>query len=237
MFRILRKKRGVRRYIGPKRLVLLLILIVCLSVLWRAYQDGLLTPQLVINYSNDNPILVFFLFEFIYVIGVVAALPCLPLNLAAGFLWGGIWGGLYTTIAVTVGGWISFAIARGLFGQILFKQTQIKWASTVQKEFEKNGWKFVAFMRLNPIIPTGPLNYLLGLTSLSDIAFVTTTFIFLLPPSIATSYIGYTLQTFTAEQAGVQEILNGVLTISAIVTTLAIIKLTLTLFKNRLEKQ
>jgi hypothetical protein len=63
-----------------------------------------------------------------------------------------------------------------------------------------------------------------------------TTFIFLLPPSIAVSYIGYTLQTFTAEQLEAKEIIGEILIISASLTALAIIKLALYLFKNKLEK-
>lgn len=236
MFKSIRSKSGIRKYIGPKRLILFLIFIVAFGFLWKNYNAGLFTPQVIIKYSYDNPLLVIFLFEIIYISGVVAVLPCLPLNLAAGFLWGGVWGGLYTTIAVTIGGWISFATARGLFGSILVGQTQHKWISTVQEEFKKNGWKFVAFMRINPIIPTGPLNYLLGLTSLSNFAFISTTFIFLLPPAIAVSYIGYTLQTFTAEQADAKEILGGILIISASFTALAIIKLVVNLFNNKLEK-
>jgi hypothetical protein len=57
-----------------------------------------------------------------------------------------------------------------------------------------------------------------------------------LPPSIAVSYIGYTLQTFTAEQADVKDILGGILIISASLTALAIIKLAINLFNNKLEK-
>jgi uncharacterized membrane protein YdjX (TVP38/TMEM64 family) len=236
MFKSTLSRRGIRKYIGPKRLILFLMFIVAIGFLWKYYEAGLFTPDIIVKYSYDNPVLTVLLFEIIYIFGVIAALPCLPLNLAAGFLWGGVLGGFYTTLAVTIGGWISFAAARGLVGSILVGQTQHKWISTVQEEFKKNGWKFVAFMRINPIIPTGPLNYLLGLTSLSNLAFISTTFIFLLPPSIAVSYIGYTLHTFTAEQLDAKEFLGGMLIISASFTALAIIKLALNLFKNKLEK-
>src|SRR4249919_2148560 len=87
--------------------------------------------------------------------------------------------------------------------------------------FDQGGWKFVAFARINPIIPTGPLNYLLGLTSLSNRGFLWATFVFLLPPSIAIAYIGDTLQTFTTQQSGVNEIVRGILVASAAVTFLA----------------
>ncbi len=106
----------------------------------------------------------------------------------------------------------------------------------MQQEFDRNGWKFVAFARINPIIPTGPLNYLLGLTSLSNRGFLWATFVFLLPPSIAVAYIGDTLQTFTANQADVSEIIRGILIISAAVTFLALVKFISNIYKRRSEK-
>lgn len=228
------RKHGVRKYIGPKRLILFFVYIAAIIFVWKYYQAGLITPQIIVKYSYDNPLLVVFLFEFIYAVGVIVTLPCLPLNLLAGFLWGGILGGLYTTVAVTIGGWISFQIARQLIGKVLAEKFQNKWMVIVQKEFEENGWKFVAFMRINPIIPTGPLNYMLGLTSLSNSVFLLTTFIFLLFPSVAVAYIGYTLQTFTVEQANVEDILRTILIISASLSFLAIIKLSSTIYKKRM---
>jgi uncharacterized membrane protein YdjX (TVP38/TMEM64 family) len=233
MFESISRKHGVRKYIGPKRLILFLIYIAVIAFVWKYYQEGLLTPQIIVKYSYDNPLLVILLFELIYIIGVIAALPCLPLNLVAGFLWGGICGGIYTTVAVTIGGWISFLIARRLIGKVLTEKFQNKWMVIIQKEFEENGWKFVAFMRINPIIPTGPLNYMLGLTSLSNSVFLLTTFIFLLFPSVVVAYIGYTLQTFMAEQADVADILRAVLVVSGSLTFLAIIKLSSTIYKKR----
>ena len=126
--------------------------------------------------------------------------------------------------------------ARWLIGQPLADQFENKWASKVQDEFERNGWKFIAFARINPIIPTGPLNYLLGLTSLSNRDFLWATFIFLLPPSIAIAYIGDALQTFTAQQTDVGEIIRGILIASAAITFLALAGFATKIYKKRSEK-
>lgn len=173
----------------------------------------------------------------VYALSVIATLPSLPLNLAAGFFWGGVAGGTYSAIGVTLGGWFSFLAARWLIGQPLADQFENKWASKVQDEFERNGWKFIAFARINPIIPTGPLNYLLGLTSLSNRDFLWLTFVFLLPPAIAVAYIGDTLQTFTAQQADVSEIIRGILIASAAITFLALARFATKIYKKRSEKE
>jgi len=233
----LKKKKGIRRYIGPKRVILLLLFTTFVSLAWDYYRSGALSPAIVEQYRNQYPIGAVLLFMSVYAVSVIAALPSLPLNLAAGFFWGGFVGGIYSAVGVTVGGWLSFFAARWLIGQPLAEQFESKWVGRVQNEFERNGWKFVAFARINPIIPTGPLNYLLGLTSLSNRAFLWTTFLFLLPPSIAVAYIGDTLQTFAAHQAGVSEIVRGIFIVSTVVTFLALVKFASKIYKKRSERE
>ena len=228
----LQKKRGIRRYIGPKRVILLLGLIAFVFWTWDYYRTGALSPTMIEQYRDNHPVGAVMLFILIYAISVIASVPSLPLNLAAGFFWGGLVGGVYSTLGVTIGGWVSFAVARWLIGQPFAETFDNKWASKVQREFDQGGWKFVAFARINPIIPTGPLNYLLGLTSLSNRGFLWATFVFLLPPSIAVAYIGDTLQTFTTQQSGVNEIVGGILVASAAVTFLAGIRFAFRIVKK-----
>jgi uncharacterized membrane protein YdjX (TVP38/TMEM64 family) len=228
----LQKKRGIRRYIGPKRVILLLGLIAFVFWTWDYYRTGALSPTMIEQYRDNHPVGAVMLFILIYAISVIASVPSLPLNLAAGFFWGGLVGGVYSTLGVTIGGWVSFAVARWLIGQPFAETFDNKWARKVQREFDQGGWKFVAFARINPIIPTGPLNYLLGLTSLSNRGFLWATFVFLLPPSIAVAYIGDTLQTFTTQQSGVNEIVGGILVASAAVTFLAGIRFAFRIVKK-----
>lgn len=232
----LQKKRGIRRYIGPKRVILLLGFIAIILLTWDYYRTGSLSPAMIEQYRDNHPVGVVMLFILIYAISVIASLPSLPLNLAAGFFWGGLVGGVYSAVGVTIGGWVSFAAARWLIGQPLAEKFDNKWSRKVQQEFDQGGWKFVAFARINPIIPTGPLNYLLGLTSLSHRGFFWATFVFLLPPSIAVAYIGDTLQTFTTQQSGVSEVVRGILIVSAAVTFLVVVKFASRIFKKRKDE-
>lgn len=228
----IRKKRGIRRYIGPKRIILLFGLIAFVFWAWDHYHAGFISPVMVEQYRGSHPVGAILLFILIYAISVIASVPSLPLNLAAGFFWGGFLGGIYATLGMTIGGWISFTASRLLIGQPLAEKFNNKWAIKVQSEFNQGGWKFVAFARINPIIPTGPLNYLLGLTSISHWSFLWETFIFLLPPAIAVAYIGDTLQTFATQQSDVKEIVRSILIVSAAVTFLVSIKFATTIFKK-----
>lgn len=237
LLKSLKSKKGLRRYIGPKRVLILLIF--TLLFIWARdyYISGALGPSVVEQYMDRFPVRALFIFVLIYIISVVAALPSLALNLAAGFFWGGVAGGIYSTVGVTLGGWVSFLMARWLIGQPLADQCENRWLCTVQDEFERNGWKFVAFARINPIIPTGPLNYLLGLTALTNREFLCATSIFILPPSIAIAYIGDTLQTFAAEKSDVAEIVRGILVVSAAVTFLAAVKYATKIYRLRQKRK
>lgn len=225
MFNFTLQKSGIRRYIGPKRIASLLVFAVVIFLVRDYYNTGTFNLKFIEHYKKENPFESVILFISIYIILVIVSMPTLPLNLAAGFFWGGMIGGVYTAVSVTLGGWLSFAIVRCFVGQPLAQKYEKKWIDKVQDEFDQKGWKFVAFARLNPIIPTGPLNYLLGLTSLSNKTFLWTTFVFLLPPAVAVAYIGDSFQTFTQHE-NIDTIMNGVLVISAAVTILGGIKFT-----------
>lgn len=232
----IQNKRGIRRYIGPKRVILLFGFIALIFSAWDYYRSGILSPAMIEQYRDAHPVGAVLLFVFVYAVSVIAAVPSLPLNLAAGFFWNGLAGGIYSSVGVTLGSWISFMVSRWLIGQPLAERFDNKWVSKVQREFDSGGWKFVAFARINPIIPTGPLNYLLGLTSLSNKCFLWATFVFLLPPSIAVAYIGDALQTFTTQQSGVNEIVRGILVASAAVTFLAGIKFASKIYKKQTDE-
>ncbi len=226
----LNEKEGLRRYIGPKRLMLLLFLLGGLFYAWGLYRQGELSPSIIEDYRENHPFAAVILFIVLYASSMIAVLPTLPLNLAGGYFWGGVVGGIYSATAVTLGGWTSFCIARWLIGQPLAKRFDNRWVEKVRREFERSRWKFIAFARLNPIIPTGPLNYLLGLTSTSHCSFLWVTFVFLLPPSIAVAYLGASLKTFMTEDVGVNEVITTILLCSGAVTCLACLKFASRLF-------
>lgn len=216
----LANKRGIRRYFGPKRAIVLLAFMAAIYWIWRYYQSGALSPGIIEQYHAEHPLTSIMLFILVYAVSVFALIPALPMNLAAGYFWGAVAGGAYATIGVTIGGLMSFVTARWLVGQPLAARFDNKMVSEIQQEFERNGWKFVAFLRINPVVPTGLLNYILGLTSISIVNFVWVTMVFLLPPAIAVAYIGEVLQSFTAQSSEADHVIKKALAVSAVVLLL-----------------
>jgi rhodanese-related sulfurtransferase len=58
-------------------------------------------------------------------------------------------------------------------------------------EFEQEGWRFVAFVRLIPLFPFNLLNYVLGLTRISLAQYIVASFVFMFPGALAYTYLGY----------------------------------------------
>ena len=109
-------------------------------------------------------------------------------------------GGILATIGGALGAIIAFHFARTSLGQPLAKRFDNRLLNWMTDQLENNPWKVVAFVRLNPAFPSGPVNFLFGLTSVPFLLYAYSSTIFLFPPAIAVALIG--------EQAG-EIILSG----------------------------
>lgn len=212
-------KEGVRRYIGPKRILILIGLVALFFLALHLRQQGLLKPDILESYIHNYPIRAAILFVGIYTISIMSSLPTLPLNLAAGFFWGGLSGGFIATLASGMGAIISFFAARLVFGQPLAQKFDHRLVTQLQNEFDQKGWRFIAFVRLNPIFPTGLLNYIFGLTSISFWTYAWASIIFLFPPSLLFGIIGDRAGTFLVE-GKTSDLMRTLLVISLAVTLL-----------------
>lgn len=216
---LLAGKTGWRRYIGPKRIVLLLLFAAVLAGAWHLRRQGLLTPEVLRHYLDAYPVFSVVVFVGLYAVSVLTALPSLPFNLAAGVFWGPLGGGLIAAAGTVSGATLAFITARLLLGQPLARRFDQRFVRWLQEEFDRSGWRFIAFLRLNPVFPTGPLNYVLGLTSIGFVPYVWATAVFILPPSIAVAWVGSAMGSFVAD-GDVAAVMRIVVAVSAAVTVL-----------------
>ncbi len=219
---MLRRYRDTRR-LGRPNWLLLLPVAAIMAAAWHFHGQATLGLVLLQRMLIDHPLPALALFMLMYAAVVVACLPSGPLNLAAGFFWGPLWGGVVATIGASIGSVAAFYLARLLFGQPLARRFDNHIVAAVQREFEAKGWRFLAFVRLNPIFPTGPLNYIFGLTPIDAARYSAATVAFLFPPSLAVAVIGFELNTFWAEGEAAR-LLRTLVIISAAVTALFALK-------------
>ncbi len=206
-------KEGVRRFVGPTRIVILIGLVALVFLTLHLRQIGLLKPNILESDIHYYPIRATVLFIVIYTTSIMSSLPTLPLNLAAGFFWGGLSGGFIATLASGMGAIISFFSARLIFGQPLAQKFDHRLVTQLQNEFDQKGWRFIAFVRLNPIFPTGLLNYIFGLTSISFWTYAWASIIFLFPPSLLLGIISDRAVTLL-EEGKTSDLMRTILVIS-----------------------
>jgi len=130
------------------------------------------------------------LFMLIYAAAAVLFLPGSVLTLAGGALFGPVLGTFYNLTGATLGATLAFLIARYLAADWVERKTGGRLAQ-LKTGVEKEGWRFVAFVRLVPLFPFNLLNYALGLTRINLLHYIVASYICMLPGAIAYTYLGY----------------------------------------------
>lgn len=125
-----------------------------------------------------------------YLVATVLFLPGAVIALAGGALFGPVWGTLYSLTGATAGATLAFLIARYLASDWVHRKAG-GWTKQLIEGVEKEGWRFVAFVRLMPLFPFNLLNYALGLTRIGLLAYVVGSYVFMFPGALAYTYLGY----------------------------------------------
>ncbi len=145
---------------------------------------------LILNYIKGLGWMAPILFLLIYSLATIFLLPTMVITLAGGVLFGPLFGTLLNLIGATLGAVCAFSISRHFAIDWIASKNRPKLNKLIAG-VERNGWQFVAVLRLIPIIPFNLVNYGLGLTRIKFSHYVITTFFFLAPAEIIYTYCGY----------------------------------------------
>ncbi|MCX5815281.1 MAG: VTT domain-containing protein [Proteobacteria bacterium] len=206
-----------------KKLIFLLLLITIIFIVFLFNKFWTISPEIIFTFIQNNKILAPFLFIVFYIIMSISVLPTLPMNLGAGLLWGPLWGTLLSVIGATCGASCSFIIARYLVHDYCKRKLQNpKWLRLFNA-IEGNGWKVVAFVRLDPIFASGPLNYLFGITPIPFGTFIWSTALFLIPPASIIASIGYFIGWSVLSEESIKDVGHYIVLAGTLVTIVLII--------------
>ncbi len=120
----------------------------------------------------------------VWAIVPILFLPCLPLTIAGGLLFGPIWGVVYASFGSTVGASLAFLVARYLARDFVAAKISDTRLAHLDDRVARHGWKIVALSRLL-LLPYFILNYAFGLTRVSFLHYTVATFFSMLPGIIA----------------------------------------------------
>jgi uncharacterized membrane protein YdjX (TVP38/TMEM64 family) len=130
------------------------------------------------------------LFALVYVVAVVLLAPAELLSIAAGFLFGA-WGFPLVILAATIGAALAFLVSRYAVRRRLRRLLQDKPRyAAIDRAVAEEGWRIVALLRLNPLVPFNLQNYFFGATEVGFVPYVVATFFGIMPGAAFYVYLG-----------------------------------------------
>jgi uncharacterized membrane protein YdjX (TVP38/TMEM64 family) len=149
-------------------------------------------------YLANHELLAPILYTFFHIIFAVCIIPCSPMAIIAGVLWGK-WLGLGISIcAAFLSTCVTFGLSRLFFRDKIYNFLVKKYKKTdwVLDKTKQHGWKFVASVQLNPVLPGSTLGYIFGLTKINFLVYALFCLIFMLPLQILLVMCGDNLSGF-----------------------------------------
>jgi len=174
--------RGLARVAG--------LLVIGAGAAWAIMHRDLINTDAVEAWLCGFGVLAPVSFVLIYTAGTVLFFSGALLSLAGGALFGPVWGTLWNLLGATLGATLAFLIARSVGADWVAQRLGGRLRRLVDG-VAAEGWRFVALMRLVPLVPFNLLNYALGLTGISLRSYVLASAVCMLPGAIAYTWLGY----------------------------------------------
>lgn len=175
------------RTVSPR---LLLGLAVAGAALWLALNRDQFDPAVVENAIRAlgpwGPVAHVALFA----LGTVLFVPGALFGLAGGVLFGPVWGTILNLAGAILGATAAFLVARYVVADWVREKAGARLERLI-RGVEAEGWRFVALMRLVPLIPFNLLNYALGLTRIQVASYMLASLVCMVPGTLAYTWLGY----------------------------------------------
>jgi uncharacterized membrane protein YdjX (TVP38/TMEM64 family) len=149
-----------------------------------------LSPTVLIDWLRDaGPLAPLLLIGSMACAVVIPPIPSLPLDLAAGAVFGPFYGALYAIIGAEIGAIGCFLLAHALGRDALSKLLKVDTVfCQMCTDHQLMGLMF--FARLIPVFSFDVVSYGAGLTNISLKAFALSTLVGMAPPTFALTYLG-----------------------------------------------
>ncbi len=126
----------------------------------------------------------------LFALGTVLFMPGALFGLVGGVLFGPFWGTLLNLAGATMGATAAFIVARYLAADWVRAKAGSRGERLISG-VEAEGWRFVALMRLVPLVPFNLLNYALGLTRISLAQYALASLVAMTPGTLAFTWLGH----------------------------------------------
>lgn len=131
----------------------------------------------------NHPLAAPIVFIGVHTLMAVLFLPCSPMTLMAGALWGGVYGLAISMVAAMVSSATTFLLSRSfLRGKIeSFLVHRYPKVAELLVQTAAHDWKIIAVSQLNPLMPSSTMGYAFGLSRVTFTRYLLFSGIFMLP--------------------------------------------------------
>lgn len=132
---------------------------------------------------SNHPLAAPIVFVAVHTLMAVFLLPCSPMTLMAGALWGGVYGLAISMVAAIVSSATTFLLSRSfLHGKIeSFLMHRHPKVAKLLAQATVHDWKLIAVSQLNPLMPSSTMGYAFGLSRVTFTRYLLFSGIFMLP--------------------------------------------------------
>lgn len=149
------------------------------------------TRELLYAFCERNPLWAPAILIAVQLTLATFALPCSPLTVLAGFLWGPLLGLFYSVLATISASFWTFILGRHFLKSWLAETLSGGWPRKIASLIDRHQWKASIIAHANPVFPGSSLGYLFGLSDISLKVFLIGAFLGTLPlQAVATSMGG-----------------------------------------------
>ena len=150
----------------------------------------------------NHPLAAPIVFIGVHTLMAVFFLPCSPMTLMAGALWGGVYGLAISMVAAMVSSATTFLLSRSfLHGKIEgFLVHRYPKVAELLAQATVHDWKLIAVSQMNPLMPSSTMGYAFGLSRITITRYLLFSGTFMLPLQALFVMTGHSVTSlFTSE--------------------------------------
>lgn len=127
----------------------------------------------------------------------VCVLPCSPMTMLAGALWGGVEGVVVSGVAALISSATTFSLSRTFLHDRIerFLLRRYPKVSTPLQQIASHDWRIIAVSWLSPLIPASTAGYVFGLSPITLPRYLGFSAVFMLPFQVLLVMTGHSAAT------------------------------------------
>lgn len=134
-------------------------------------------------FLSDYPLAAPLVFIGVHTLMAVFFLPCSPMTLLAGALWGGVYGLAISMFAAIASSATTFFLSRSFLHSKIegFLAHRYPKVAELLVQASVHDWKIIAVSQMNPLIPASSMGYVLGLSHITFRRYLLFSVVFMFP--------------------------------------------------------